>query len=308
MSNIKLFRYSDNDVQELAAHYGQTEKELHDLIERNMEKFLGIRFLAREYGTGRVQRGYIDSLGIDENSFPVIIEYKRRNNDNVLCQGLYYLNWLMDHQGDFINLVRARLGDEAASAVEFSGTRVICIASDFSRYDELAVQQIDKNLELIRYRLYANDLVLFEVLQTAVSPFIDDRGRIQALPENDAEGDVGMPAQMQARIRGMSPEVERLYLDFLAFAENLGDDIQIKFLKHYIALVRFKNFACIQPLKKSLKVWLNLNPDQIVLEEGFTRDVRDIGHHSSGNLEVDIADSNALERARPLVELAYRNN
>ena len=54
----------------------------------------------------------MDTLGIDENGFPVIIEYKRSANENVINQGLFYLDWLMDHRRDFEWLVLDKF-DEA---------------------------------------------------------------------------------------------------------------------------------------------------------------------------------------------------
>ncbi|MDP0477357.1 hypothetical protein Q7685_24510, partial [Escherichia coli] len=71
------------------------------LIESHMEAFLGVRFLATEYSTGKTHKGRIDSLGLDENNTPVIIEYKRQSNENVINQGLFYLDWLLDHQAGF---------------------------------------------------------------------------------------------------------------------------------------------------------------------------------------------------------------
>ncbi|BDH11474.1 hypothetical protein HOK021_26530 [Streptomyces hygroscopicus] len=56
------------------------ERQLQTLIESNMEAMLGIRFLASEYATGR-HRGRIDSLGLDENGTPVIVEI----TDRQLC-------------------------------------------------------------------------------------------------------------------------------------------------------------------------------------------------------------------------------
>jgi RecB family endonuclease NucS len=56
-----------------------------------------VRFLASEHATGRVHGGRIDTLGLDENHAPVIIEYKRAINENVINQGLFYLDWLLDH-------------------------------------------------------------------------------------------------------------------------------------------------------------------------------------------------------------------
>ena len=48
-----------------------------------MWQFLGVTFLATEYSTGQKTTGRIDTLGIDENNCPVIIEYKRETNQNV---------------------------------------------------------------------------------------------------------------------------------------------------------------------------------------------------------------------------------
>ncbi|WP_323379212.1 hypothetical protein [Streptomyces durbertensis] len=76
------------------------EVELQRLIEANMEAMLGIRFLATEYRTGH-HGGRIDSLGLDENGTPVIVEYKRNRDQNVISQGLSCLWWLHDHHHEF---------------------------------------------------------------------------------------------------------------------------------------------------------------------------------------------------------------
>ena len=52
----------------------------------------------------------MDSIGIDENHCPVIFEYKRSMKDNVINQGLFYLNWLLDHKDSFKVLVIEKLG------------------------------------------------------------------------------------------------------------------------------------------------------------------------------------------------------
>lgn len=100
MSDIKLFRLNKTGVKELAGTSVALEKSLQTLIENNLESFLGIRFLATEYHTGRTHGGRIDTLGIDENGCPVIIEYKRAANENVINQGLFYLDWLRQAAGE----------------------------------------------------------------------------------------------------------------------------------------------------------------------------------------------------------------
>lgn len=109
MSDIKLFQLQGNNVNELTGSSVKNEKPLQDQIERNLDTYLGVRFLATEYSTGVNHGGSIDTLGIDENDSPVIIEYKRSMNENVINQGLIYLEWLLDHKADFELLVLKNL-------------------------------------------------------------------------------------------------------------------------------------------------------------------------------------------------------
>ena len=154
MSDIKLFEVRAGGVAELPSSSMQVESSLQRIFEQSLESILGVRFLAHEHSTGPVHGGRIDTLGLDEDGSPVIIEYKRALNENVISQGLFYLDWLMDHRGDFTVVVQQRLGQEVASQIDWSGPRLLCIAGDFTRYDEYAVKQIARNIELIRYRRF----------------------------------------------------------------------------------------------------------------------------------------------------------
>lgn len=88
MADMKLFHLDKDDVTEIAVRSASVEKTLQSLIEGHLDKFLSVRFLASEYSTGKTHKGRIDTLGIDENGSPVIIEYKRALNENVINQGL----------------------------------------------------------------------------------------------------------------------------------------------------------------------------------------------------------------------------
>ena len=116
MSDIKLFSINGK-VQQLNSSEVLLEKELQNLIEQNMETFFGIRFLESEYA---ITNGRMDSIGIDENNCPVIFEYKRSSNENVINQGLFYLDWLLDHKADFKLLVLEKLGIEMAEKIDWS--------------------------------------------------------------------------------------------------------------------------------------------------------------------------------------------
>ena len=67
MSDIKLFKVTESDVRELDGKSVAVEKSLQVLIERNINKFLEIRFLVSEYSTGKSHGGRIDTLGNDSS-------------------------------------------------------------------------------------------------------------------------------------------------------------------------------------------------------------------------------------------------
>lgn len=311
MSDIKLFRFSEDEAEALPVQNAQVERELQRLLEKHMRCFLGLRFVAHEYSTGRVHRGRIDSLGLDENNCPVILEYKRHTNENVINQGLFYLDWLLDHQAEFKLLVLERYGREVAEAIEWNGTRVLCIAGGFTRYDEHAVAQIGRNIELIRYKYFGSDLLMLEWLnpaQTDVPSSVSGSAAAE-VPEEVADTHAPGEGDVSVQLAVLSAELRSLYESLCDFARSLGDDVNIKELRLYVAFTRLRNFACLAPMKKGwFKVWLHLDPDSIQMEEGFSRDVRNVGHWGTGDVEVSLRSQEDLERLRPLMERAYQES
>ncbi|HEL3809308.1 TPA: DUF91 domain-containing protein [Stenotrophomonas maltophilia] len=309
MSDIKLFRLVDGKATELQGRASDLEKPLQTLIEANLLPMLGIRFVATEYVTGKTHGGRIDSLGLDENNSPVIIEYKRSIGENVINQGLYYLDWLMDHQAEFKLQVMDALGSAAASQIDWSSPRVVCIAADFTKFDAHAVQQINQSVELIRYRRFGNDLLLFEQVNTI------SIGRAKA-----KLGDVGGETLLASAQKASSTTGDRTYSEWMAsygpdmaaligslddFIGSLGDDVQRKELKLYMAFKRLKNFATVVPQKSRLLLFLHIDPDSIKPLGPKMRDARTFGHWGTGDLEVAISNLEDLERAKPFVIAAY---
>ncbi len=80
VSGLKLFRTNttNGDVTEVAARLAEAEADVQGLVEAHMEATLGVQFLASEYSTGPVHGGRIDSLGIDENGAPAVVEFTDR--------------------------------------------------------------------------------------------------------------------------------------------------------------------------------------------------------------------------------------
>ncbi len=325
MSDIRLFRLTAGKAAELQGDASDLEKPLQTLIEANLDALLGIRFLASEYSTGKTHGGRIDSLGIDENDCPVILEYKRSVGENVINQGLFYLDWLLDHKAEFKLLVMDVLGAEAAQRIDWSAPRLVCIAADFTKFDGHAVQQIDRNIELIRYRRFGADLLLLE-LANAVSASgrngrsANSRGNrgarliestaevasmVDAAIDSEDAAPRGKDCPYSESLQLLAPS-QREVLDALHdYLLSLGEDVQHKELKLYAAYKRLKNFATVVLQKKGVLVYLKLDPAALDPLPGNARDVTHIGHWGTGDLEFSLNSLADLDAVKPFLTMAY---
>ena len=307
MSDIKLFRLDGPGVLELQGKSVAVEKTLQTLMEQNLEAFLGVRFLETEYSTGKTHGGRIDTLGVDENNSPVIIEYNRSTNENVINQGLFYLDWLLDHRAEFTLLAMKKLGANIQDAIDWSSPRLLCIAGNFTRYDEHAVQQINRNIELFRYRRYDDGFLVLELVNSTTST--------EDLSDGTSTTGGKTPGKIQYKTVSeyyqQAPEdLRSLYEALEAFLLALGDDVTKKTLKLYFAFRRIKNCACVEvhPQTKKLLVFVKVDPGTVDLLPGFTRDVRKIGHFGTGDLEITMGSLDDLERSKSLLLASYEGN
>jgi len=298
MGDIRLFRTRDGLVDELPGHSVSVEKSLQTQLERHLPDFLGVKFLASEFSTGKTHGGRIDTLGIDENGCPVIIEYKRATNQNVINQGLFYLDWLLDHRAEFQLLVMKQVGEEEADRIEWASPRLLCIAGNFTKYDEHAVQQMHRNIELLRYRRYGDDLLLLELINA-----------VTATPDRADSTTHAGSTQFKTASEHLEQADESQrdrYEALKAFLLALGDDVQLSVLKYYFAFKRLRNFACVELRTDGrILVYVKVDAQSVELEDGFTRDVTEIGHLGTGNLEITLTTPEDLARAESVLLQSY---
>ena len=296
MADIRLYSIQNGRAVAKTPSEFKLEREVQKLCEQNLETFFGVRFLASEYSTGVKHKGRIDSLGIDENNCPVIIEYKLDSKENVINQGLFYLDWLMDHQANFELLCLKKLGKQ--TEVDWTNPRLLCIAKDFTRYDDYAIGQINRNIELIRYRVFEGESIIFELAGTS-----------QKEESRKSLGDTVVKYyNMDDAMNAASEDLLVLYQEVEDYILSLGDDIQKKELKYYHAFSRIKNFVCaeIKTKKKEIILFLKVDFKKIDSPGKNVRDVSHIGHYGTGDTEVTIRSSEDLERVKYLIEESYQ--
>ncbi|MFD9007586.1 transporter [Streptomyces sp. NPDC059552] len=260
---------------------------------------LGIRFLASEYPTGR-HRGRIDSLGLDENGTPVIIEYKRTRDKELLPQALSYLAWLEDNHHEFERLVADRLGYDAG-AVDWSNPRIVCIAGDFTPHSAVALEVIGRRIDLVAYRAFEDVLTLRLVASVAGSAALGQRrpslASTSVSPRTTGKSVQQFLDESPSGLRDLFAE-----LDAVLLADG---DVRRESQLHYFSYRRIKSVATVrvQPRNRALVINLRVRPDEVELEDGFTRDVSGVGCLGlRGGIEVRIRSQEDLERAGALIQ------
>jgi hypothetical protein len=151
---VPLFKLRDSKVEKLETAGLKREKGIQKIFEENLATILNVDFLKSEHVTS--SGGRIDTLGIDKTGSPVIVEYKRNQNDNVINQGLSYLKWLLDHKADFEMLCR---NNDVALDIDWTSPRLICVAQSYNKSDLDTAEILPIKIELLKYTVYDRDLL-----------------------------------------------------------------------------------------------------------------------------------------------------
>lgn len=252
----------------------KTEAELQEFVSCNCEVFFGTTVIKNEYEitffdseSYQQKQGRIDTLGIDENGAPVIIEYKLDKSSNLINQALYYLDWLRTNKRQF-ELEIENMGKNIQ--VDWSNIRVICIAKTFNKYDYNAIRQIDANVELYRYKRYDEIFEMVEVYKRQIKENSKSISKNKLIEKNS-----------EKELKKSTKDLQNIYLELVnEYNSYYGDELVVNYLVDYIAFKTSKNILTIVPQKNSLKVYTNnIKKDKIKEVE----DVSKKGHWGTGN-------------------------
>ncbi|MFC8719519.1 hypothetical protein, partial [Kitasatospora sp. NPDC057198] len=225
----------------------------------------------------------MDSLGLDENGVPVVVEFKKGADSGVVSQALSYLTWLKSSRLGFEALVREKLGEAAVESVDWRSPRALCVAAGYSWHDRVTVGELGRRwpIELVRYRVFEGGLLSLQLVEPVVAPTGTPTGRRTSAPAAVEVVEAAEPA--------VSVEVPKCLRELDEVLTASGE-MKVVPLKHYVAYRRLRNMASVlfrpSPQHRAMLVYLPLDPDTVELKEGFTRDMRGIGHLGTGDLEV----------------------
>lgn len=309
---MPLFAINKKNVVEPV---GQTnfdaERDLQRVVEANLQALFRCQFVATEFPTGIQHGGRIDTLALSEDRNPVIIEYKKTASSELITQSLYYLAWIHDHRGDFEIAARKALGSKVS--VDWEDVRVICLAPSYKKFDLHAVSVMGASIELWTYRLFANQTLYIEEVQQkdlvsgevgggnlAKNPVMVAAGKKAALSRKT--GTYTFEQHLKDRPAGIT----EIALAVQEFVLGLDGAIEQVPKKLYVAYRTTQNIVCMELKTKKVYLFLKLDAKKVAAVSGFVRNVTAIGHYGTGDIEVTLTSMNDFERAKPLIEQAYK--
>ena len=112
---------------------------------------------------------------------------------------------------------------------------------------------------------------------------------------------------MKDKINAAPEALRAIYEELAGKLKALGDDVTVHPQKHYMAFRRKRNFASVQIYnqKRVVRLYLNLDPDVVEIDPTMMRDVRQIGHFGTGDLELTIKSQKDIEKASEFIEMSY---
>lgn len=281
------------------------EKEIQELTENNLKTIFGLEFVKSEFALNNFR---IDTLAFDKeaNAF-VIIEYKRDKNFSVIDQGYAYLSLMLNNKADFILEFNENLDKTLKNNdVDWSQSRVLFVSPAFTNYQREAINFKDLPIELWEVKRFENTTVSYEQIQkSGAQESIKTISKADKTIDNVAK-EIKVYSE-QEHLENASDEIKELYEKFKSAIQNL-DNLEIKPKKKYIAFVAGRNVIDILPQKKALKMWINMNKEELDDTKGITRDVSTTGHWGNGDYEIQIRDDENLEYILSLVKQSIKRN
>jgi len=177
------------------------------------------------------------------------------------------LNLMLNNKSDFILEYNERLPPSISNPlkrgeIDWSQSRIIFVAPEFTRYQQYAIGFRDFPIELWQIHKYKDGLILLE----EITP-IERKESISTVAKEKY-----MTAKVTQEIKIYTEEehldmvdknIKDLYLELKSVILAIGNDIQLRCKKHYVSFRRKHNFMAIRFRKSKLRLGFNIDIDHL---------------------------------------------
>lgn len=303
-----IFRNNNGKAEEINKITFDSEKEIQNFCEKNLENILNLIFVESEFMIANFR---FDTLAYDEinNSF-VIIEYKNGENFSVIDQGFAYLSTMLDRKADFI-LAYNKKYNSSKSDFNWERSKIIFISTNYNKFQS-SINFNDLPIELLKIKRYGDNLYDLEkislintkwsIKELTKSKLNSNKRTVENEDKNEFSKVMGETKQYSEEDVFSDPrakscdEIIEIYNELKDYILSLDDSITINIKKHYMTFNKDRKILIsIVPLKNSLNLLLNDNIENIDDPKNTARNVMDKGHWGVGDSEIKIEIDSDIE-------------
>lgn len=191
--------------------------------------------------------------------------------------------------------------------MDWSQSRVIFIAPQFTKYQRQAIEFKDLPIELWEVTKYKNDTILFNQLKASNTSESITKVSIKSEIVKKVSNEVKVYTE-EDHLKNTSDDVKELYEELKNRIYNLGENVEIKPTKYYIAFKSNTNFADFRIQKNQIKIWLNMRIGTLDDPKHITRDISNVGHWGNGDYEIKFSPGKDLDYLMTLLRQSYEIN
>lgn len=289
---MSLFKVLPNLKLEKVDRTGfANEEELHQLMEKNLSYIMGIRLIAREYP---IPNGKIDTLGLDEDNLPVIIEYKWKKDLSAIVQGLFYLDWVMQNKKPFESIVKDKLGKDAQ--VNWSTQpRLLIIAQDFDIKELSAINQMGPSVELKKYSLYSG---LFNIEDVNIV-------KSKSIPKTPT-GNESDKYTVEQLLKKATPQIREIFSEIRDRILGISDSVWEKVGSYYCDYRTTSTFASVQVQKEKLKILIKMGDSKVDDPQNRCKPIPPTYGYGFLNTQFFLAEKKEIDYFMKLIIQAYK--
>jgi predicted transport protein len=303
---MPIYKQSGNKLQAIKEKRIGLEKMVLNLVEANLEDVFGLDFVCSEYPLNSLR---IDTLAFDEElkAF-VVIEYKKDKSFSVIDQGYAYLALLLNNKADFVLEYNEKCKKNLRKDdIDWSQSRVIFVASSFTKYQQEAMGFQDLPIELWEVKQYDNDLVLFNELRASEKSesikTIAKGKNVEAVSKEIKQYSI------EDHVKSEWSETKNLFEEFSQQMVQLDQRFEIRPVKTYIGFrIGNKNMINVRPRKTKLALELLRTQPQDVKDpekrvKYFENSFKYYNQHVS---LFDIENMDDIDYAMMLIKQVYK--
>lgn len=214
MSDIRVYNYKKK--KELMSSFDDVYL-LKEIIKENAF-LLGVELLKTDFEFPSLENVNVDGLGIDEDNNLVILEFKKGRFSKVVNKGLVIIDHIIHNKGKVKLFLSELIGVNRSNEINLNA-RLISLSTDFNKFDEFAVSQMNIEIDLIKYSFLSNDVVVFEKVYQ------------------------GKKVIMDSFDINIFDDKKYLYKTVSEFLLSLGDEVVQKGNENFISFRKIKVFA-----------------------------------------------------------------